>query len=67
MKETILDVTGKFCPIPVLKARKKMAELDTGDVLVVMATDAGTKKDIPQFCDARHQLESVQELGSVCV
>ena len=65
MKETILDVTGKFCPIPVLKARKKMAELDVGDVLVVMATDVGTKKDIPQFCDATgHQLESVQELGS---
>ena len=64
MREKILDVTGKQCPIPVLRARKEIQKMEIGDVLVVMATDMGTKRDIPQFCDATgHELISIDEVG----
>ena len=64
MREKILDVTGKQCPIPVLRARKEIQKMEVGDVLVVMATDMGTKRDIPQFCDTTgHELISIDEVG----
>ena len=62
MTEIILDTTGHLCPIPVLKARRAMESLNSGDMLVMLATDAGAKKDVPNFCDQNgHVLLSVDE------
>ncbi len=47
----ILDVRGLNCPLPVLKAKKKMRELETGDQLWVETTDPLSAIDIPAFCD----------------
>jgi tRNA 2-thiouridine synthesizing protein A len=45
-----LDTKGLKCPLPVLKARRAMKELGSGDVLEVLATDPGSVKDFEAFC-----------------
>ncbi|MDH3255356.1 MAG: sulfurtransferase TusA family protein [Acidobacteriota bacterium] len=40
-----LDARGLNCPMPVVKARKKMAELEAGKVLRILSTDRGSIKD----------------------
>jgi len=47
----VLDVRGLNCPLPVLKAKKKMRELQPGDQLWVETTDPLSAIDIPAFCD----------------
>ena len=55
--EDFLDATGLLCPLPVLKARKRLKGLSAGDLLVVHATDPGAEKDFPAFCKAQgHEL-----------
>ncbi len=58
MDETaFLDARGLLCPLPVLKARKRLAGLAPGDVLRVLADDPAALVDIPHFCaEAGHVL-----------
>jgi tRNA 2-thiouridine synthesizing protein A len=44
-----LDVRGLNCPLPIIKARKAINTLDTGQVLRVVATDPGSVKDFEAF------------------
>ena len=44
-----LDVKGLNCPLPILRTKKTLAEMDSGQVLRVLATDAGALKDFPAF------------------
>ena len=44
-----LDATGLNCPLPILRAKKALAEMDTGSVLQVTATDPGSVKDFEAF------------------
>ncbi|WP_169544266.1 sulfurtransferase TusA family protein [Sneathiella aquimaris] len=46
----ILDTSGLSCPLPVLKAKKKIKELQSGDILTVIATDPASRIDIDHFC-----------------
>ena len=45
-----LDATGLMCPLPVLKARKRLQSLHTGEILRVLADDPAAVIDIPHFC-----------------
>jgi len=45
-----LDARGLNCPLPILKAKKALAEMATGEVLRVMATDPGSVRDFQAFC-----------------
>ena len=45
-----IDSSGLNCPLPVLKARKALAEMTVGQKLHLIATDRGANKDIPAFC-----------------
>lgn len=45
-----IDASGLLCPLPVLKARKALKGLKTGDVLDVLATDPGAPGDFADFC-----------------
>jgi len=47
-----LDTSGLSCPLPVLKARKRLGEMAAGAQLTVIATDPKAETDIPEFCDA---------------
>ncbi len=48
--ERDLDVRGLNCPLPILKAKKALSDLTTGQVLRVLATDPGSVKDFQAFC-----------------
>jgi tRNA 2-thiouridine synthesizing protein A len=45
-----IDSSGLNCPLPVLKARKALAAMTSGQRLHLIATDPGANKDIPAFC-----------------
>ena len=45
-----LDATGLLCPLPVLKARKRLSALGTGALLMVRADDPAARIDFPHFC-----------------
>ena len=52
-----LDARGLNCPLPILKTRKLINGLDSGQVLEVTASDPGSVKDIESFCkQTGHQL-----------
>jgi len=44
-----IDTSGLNCPLPILKAKKALAELDSGQILKVVATDAGSVRDFQAF------------------
>lgn len=44
-----VDARGTSCPGPILAAKKSMAEVKTGGIMEVLATDSGTRKDIPAW------------------
>ena len=50
-EDDTLDARGSLCPIPVLKARKRLAKLQPGQVLRVLADDPAAIVDVPFFCD----------------
>lgn len=61
-----LDVKGLACPLPVLKAKKRLKELEVGDVLVVLATDPSAVKDFEAFCELTgHELVASGAEGDV--
>lgn len=45
-----IDTCGLLCPLPVLKARKKLLSLPEGSVLKVIADDPAAMVDVPHFC-----------------
>jgi TusA-related sulfurtransferase len=44
-----IDTCGLNCPLPILKAKKALADLQTGQVLKVRATDPGSVRDFQAF------------------
>ena len=66
MKIEKLDATGLLCPLPVLKARKRLAALAPGDQLHMHADDPAAVIDVPHFCaEAGHGLLDTREDGGV--
>jgi len=62
MSETILDVQGLSCPLPVLKANKALRSLEAGARLVVLATDPASVKDFRAFAqETGHALVAFSE------
>lgn len=45
-----VDATGLACPLPILRAKKALATLSSGDVLRVLTTDRGAVRDFQAFC-----------------
>ncbi|ABX72833.1 TPA: sulfurtransferase TusA family protein [Neisseria meningitidis] len=50
MNSETLDVTRLKCPLPILRAKKALAQMQQGDVLTVLATDGGAPGDFEAFC-----------------
>jgi tRNA 2-thiouridine synthesizing protein A len=60
----VIDVRGLKCPLPVLKAARRMAPHSAGTRFVVLTTDPMAAIDIPHFCgEAGHRLLSREEEG----
>ncbi|MEY4427274.1 MAG: hypothetical protein RL535_1572 [Pseudomonadota bacterium] len=45
-----LDTRGLNCPLPILKAKKSLASMTSGQLLRVVATDTGSLRDFQAFC-----------------
>ena len=61
-----LDASGLSCPLPLLKAKLALNSLASGELLKVIATDAGSQRDFRAFARlAGHVLEHEEELGGV--
>ena len=61
-----LDLRGLKCPLPALKARRRLADLSAGDRLLVEATDPLSVIDIPHMCrENRHRLISCETRDDV--
>lgn len=60
-----VDARGLNCPLPILRARKGINSLTSGQVLKIVATDPGSVKDLEAFCKqtGNEMLESSQQNG----
>jgi len=45
-----LDASGLGCPLPILKSKKSLSDMASGQVLKIVATDPGSVKDMQAFC-----------------
>ncbi|MGB3863815.1 MAG: sulfurtransferase TusA family protein [Candidatus Aminicenantaceae bacterium] len=48
--DEILDCYGLLCPMPIIQTAKKIKEMELGEILEVVSTDAGIKEDMPAWC-----------------
>jgi tRNA 2-thiouridine synthesizing protein A len=61
-----LDCEGLLCPLPVLRARKRLMSLPADTVLCVRTTDAMALVDLPHFCaEAGHTYLGARAEGAV--
>jgi len=60
-----LDASGLNCPLPILRAKKSLAAMDSGQVLHIIATDPGAVKDFEAFAKqtGNELLESNEDGG----
>lgn len=58
----VLDAKGLACPMPIVKTKKAMNELEPGQVLEIHATDKGAKKDLAAWAKSGgHELLQTEE------
>ncbi len=63
-----IDVKGLQCPLPVLKARKRLMSLKYGESLKILATDPAAAIDFPHYCaESGNELISQHEEAGVLV
>jgi tRNA 2-thiouridine synthesizing protein A len=68
MAESTIDLRGLKCPLPALRARKALAKIPAGDVLVVECTDPLAELDIPNLVrETGDELEGRSRDGEVLV
>lgn len=59
-----LDARGLNCPLPILKAKKALADMSIGELLKVVATDAGSVRDFQAFAkQTGNELVEQQTVG----
>ncbi len=62
MADRTLDASGLRCPMPLLKTKLELNGMSAGELLEVVATDAGSARDIPAFLKlSNHTLVSTSE------
>jgi|TARA_B110000908_G_scaffold171732_1_gene235592 tRNA 2-thiouridine synthesizing protein A len=63
-KITHLDARGLLCPLPVLKARKRLQSIAVGETLTMIADDPAAIIDIPHYCaESGNELVSSNQDG----
>lgn len=63
-KTTHLDARGLLCPLPVLKARKRLKSITVGDTLTMIADDPAAVIDVPHYCaESGNELVSSDQNG----
>ena len=46
----VLDAKGLSCPMPLLRTKKEIGKIKSGEILHIMGTDPGSRNDIPGWC-----------------
>jgi len=61
------DASGLRCPMPILKTKKEIGQVEIGQILKVTVTDVGTKKDFPAWSNrtGNEIVELVEEDGKL--
>jgi tRNA 2-thiouridine synthesizing protein A len=68
MIDQTLDASGLNCPLPILKTKKALNKMSTGQILEVISTDAGSVKDLVAFCNQTgNKLISTTEIENTFV
>lgn len=63
-----VDAQGLLCPMPILKTVQAVNEMKVGEVLEIIATDEGIKKDIKNWCEMMgHELLDIQDKNNKIV
>lgn len=63
-----LDARGLLCPLPVLKARKRLKALNSGALLRMLADDPAAVVDVPHFCiEQGHRLVDQSKADSALI
>ena len=50
--DVTLDCVGLYCPMPIIKTKERMKDLEIGQVLEVIADDKGIEADMPAWCNS---------------
>lgn len=59
-----IDASGLLCPLPVLKARKRLGQMGPGQVLRLLSTDPAAVIDVPHFCtESGHEFLGMEDAG----
>ncbi len=65
MGATLYDLKGLKCPLPVLKTRRRLTTMQSGEELTIETTDPMAVIDVPHFCNEDgHQLLETTRLDS---
>lgn len=61
----VLDARGLYCPEPVMLLHNKIRDIESGQLLRLIATDPSTTRDVPKFCHflGHELLESSEQDG----
>ncbi|MFC4987896.1 sulfurtransferase TusA family protein [Saliphagus infecundisoli] len=57
-----LDVKGQSCPMPIVKTKQAIDDLEAGDVLEVVATDSGSMSDVRGWADGTAGVELLEQV-----
>lgn len=64
--DKVLDAKGMACPMPIVKTRKEMKDMESGQILEILATDKGAKADMTAWAKSGgHELLEIEETGDV--
>lgn len=63
-----LDATGLLCPLPVLKAARRLRTMAVGETLRIHADDPAAVVDVPHFCaEQSHELVEQSQSGNILI
>jgi len=65
--DTELDCSGMLCPMPVIKTAKAIKAIEVGQILKMIATDAGAPSDIQAWSRQTGHVRKAASLSSTCV
>lgn len=51
--DLVVDARGTACPGPLLEVKKSIGKINGGQIMEVISSDEGTKRDIPKWCQKK--------------
>lgn len=51
--DKVVDARGTACPGPLLEAKKSIGQVSEGQIMEILSSDDGTKRDIPKWCEKK--------------